>query len=93
MKKKLMMKKITELAETCRQAFKLDLDGFYSECEHEYALRVLELKYHQSELFWNHLLETQDKYDEIGKRLPHVTEEEFTEYIVLGNFIACMMED
>ena len=41
-----------------------------------------------SDYLWQQLIEIQDKYDNIEKKLPNASDEEFEEYIYLGDLLA-----
>ena len=44
------------------------------------------------EFSWEKLLDLQEKYEDIEKRLPNVSDQEFDEYIILGDMIAALLQ-
>jgi len=83
--------KAEELKEICRQSHKYSQE-FYEELLDEYAVHVWALKSIKDEYPWMQALKIQEKYDKIEARLSNITDEEFEEFIVLGDFLAVLLK-
>ena len=74
------MGKVEELEETLRQAHRID-QTFYEELLEDYTAGT-----------WEQILDIQEKRDDIAKRLPDVSDEEFDEFVFLGDLLAVLLK-
>jgi len=71
-----------EIVETLRIARKYGQE-FYEELLEDYPKQVN---------FWEELLEVQEKHNEIEACLPNVSDEEFEEFVFLGDLLAVLLK-
>lgn len=45
------------------------------------------------EFSWEKVLDLQEKYEDLEKRLPNVSDQEFDEYVILGDMIAALLSN
>ena len=85
-----LISKAEELKESCKQAHDID-QTFYEELLDSYAINVEALKLAKDEYTWTQVLELQEQYDALEARLPEVSDEEFEEFILLGDFLVILL--
>ena len=66
--------------ETLRQAHRID-QTFYEELLEDYPIGT-----------WEQILDIQEKRSEIEKQLPDVSDEEFDEFVFLGDLLAVLLK-
>ena len=88
-----LVQETEELKNSTRDIREQGLQEFYEELLEEYRDNVSKLKAVGNNYPWEQLVEVQEKHSEIEKKLPNVSDEEFEEYIWLGDLLAVLLKD
>ena len=86
-----LITKLKELEDDLRIAQKYS-QIFYEEILGEYAINIWALKFANDDYPYLQAIEIQERYSDLGRMLPMITEEEFDEYVLLGDQLAVLLK-